>query len=116
MKFDSTATIASKVYGYILAHPGSTTREIRVGLGYDRMNPAVNSAITAMMRRNALIGINADGGRNTRYYKGTAPVVLHQAHGFTNDNLNSEIKLVKAKQELVRDIRLLMAQLESMTA
>jgi hypothetical protein len=116
MKFDSTATVASKVYGYILAHPGSTTREIRVGLGYDRMNPAVNSAITAMVRRNALIGVNADGGRNTRYYKGAAPVVLHQAHGFTNDSLHSELKIINAKKDLIRDIRLLMAQLESMSA
>lgn len=116
MKFDSTATVASKVYGYILAHPGSTTREIRVGLGFNKMNPAVNSAITAMVKRNALVAVNADGGRNTRYYKGAAPVVLHQAHGFTNDTLNTEVKVLKAKQELIRDIRLLMQQLENMTA
>lgn len=116
MKFDSTATVASKVYGFVLAHPGSTTREIRLGLGFERTTPAVNSAINAMVKRNALVAVNADGGRNTRYYKGAAPVVLHQAHGFTNGNLNSELKIINAKKELVRDIRLLMAQLESMTA
>ena len=116
MNETSTATAASKVYGYVLAHPGCTAREIRVALGLGDKYAAVNSNLFNMVKRNALIAVNADGGRNTRYYKGAAPVVLRQAHGLTNKSIQTEASLIKAKAELVRDIRLLMAQLESMTA
>lgn len=110
-KTTQQSSTAAKVYAHIIAHPGATSREIRKSMG---ITSNIGQQLANLRERGAVISIAGDTPRSTKYYKGAAPVKLNQARGTTQKAIRNEFNLVKAKQELVRDMHLLMAQLEAM--
>jgi hypothetical protein len=108
-----TATITSKVYAYIIANPGATSREIRKGMNIPG-HVDFGSRLAQLIGRGAVMSVPGESPRNTRYYKGAAPVKLNQPRGISQKSIRSELDILKKKQELVRDIQLLLAQVEAM--
>ena len=110
---NTTASIASQVFGYIIAHPGATAREIRKGAnipGHIKFTPQLSSFV----ERGALISIAGETPRKTKYSKGAAPVKLNQARGTTQKKIQAKVVAAKTRQELIRDMQLLVSQLEAM--
>jgi len=109
----SPASIASKVYAYIITHPGATSRDIRKGMNIPG-NVQFGKQLESFIQRGAVISIAGESQRKTKYYKGAAPVKLNQARGTTQKKINHAVKVEKTKQELVRDMQLLIAQFEAL--
>jgi len=105
------SSTASKVYAYIIANPGATSREIRKGMN---ISGNFGQQLASLRERGAVISVAGDTPRSTKYYKGAAPVKLNQPRGTSQKKICSESAILKKQQELVRDIQLLLAQLEAM--
>ena len=109
-----TATTVSKVYAHIIANPGATSREIRKAMNIPgHIN--VTSRVYQLIARGAVVAMPGDSPRNTKYFKGSAPVKLNQPRGSVQ-NKKQLSAVVKQKQQLVRDIQLLLAQIEALDA
>lgn len=112
MELDLTATTASKVYAYIIANPGATSRDIRKGMNIPG-NVNFGKQLESLIGRGAVMSVQGESPRKTKYYKGAAPVKLNQPRGTTQKKMHIEYDIIKKKQELVRDIQLLLAQVEA---
>jgi predicted transcriptional regulator len=79
------ATKTAQIYAMIISTPGITCREISKALG------SKNTArmVYALVQRGAIKGVEGEGSRSTRYFKGGAPVILRQAAGFRQADINA---------------------------
>jgi hypothetical protein len=107
------ATTVSKVYAHIIANPGATSREIRKGMNIPG-DISLGSSLAQLKQRGAVVSMPGESPRNTKYYKGAAPVKLNQARGITQKKIHKEVAVIKTQRELVRDMQLLIAQFEAL--
>lgn len=108
------ATLSSKVYAAIIANPGITSREIRRVIGLERgTGISIARQIGSLVQRHAVIAVPGETERSTKYYKGSAPVVLRQKAGHRQtDILNmkasmEDIELLLANDEVEKAIKIL---------
>lgn len=116
------STVAAKVYGLILTHPGITSREINRMLwreGIEHTTHAVQSALHSFRRRGAIIATEGDTNRNMRYYKGSAPVALKQPVGGNQQEIevaSSEWAKLQLARQIKQEIKDSLAAIENKQA
>lgn len=84
-------TTASQVYATVITNPGITMRELRRALP-DANTRTVHVTVHQMTKRGCLIGVNEDGGRSTRYFKGPAPANLRLPNGLQQRTLGRTVE------------------------
>ena len=100
------STKSAKVYGAILSNPGITAREINRMLGFSGSDcRATTAALQNFAKRGAVVAVPGSTERNTKYYKGRSPVVLRQAAGVSQRNIDS--MAAQAQREVEKSIALL---------
>lgn len=108
------ATKSSKVYGAILANQGLTAREINKQLGTSNIGGTLDSLI----KRGAVIAMQGETERSTKYFKGRAAVAFKQPTGFSQKQIEANA-IAAAKREVAHSIVMLkgvMKQLEKASA
>ena len=109
------STHAAKVYGAILATPGISARQINKQLGITgKACSATCAAIRSFVKRGAVIALEGEGDRNTKYYKGRAPVSLRQPKGQTQNAIEREFDAVAMRNELVKSKALLESMIKQL--
>jgi predicted transcriptional regulator len=94
------ATKTAQIYAMIISTPGITCREISRTLG----SKNTSRLICHLVQRNAIKAVEGEGSRSTRYFKGSAPVILRQAAGFRQADINAasvETAEIRALQQQV---------------
>lgn len=114
-KTEVKSTLTSRVYGYILANQGCTSREIRRGLNLSSEDGVIGPAINSLIKRSAIEGVaNTEKERSTRYFKGAAPVVLKQpANGTTQKKISKMAQLVQMQQQLQQSLAEMLAVMQN---
>jgi hypothetical protein len=97
-------TTASQVYATVITNPGITMRELRKELP-EANTRTIHVTVFNMTKRGALIGINEDGGRSTRYYKGPAPANLRLPNGLQQRTLGRTPAEAPAQDSSVAGLR-----------
>ena len=113
MKMESTIT--SRVYGYVLAYPGITSRELNAQLFNDtsiRNNSAVASALKQLRRTGAIVMVAGESERAGQYYKGRAPAVLRQPAG----QLQETIMTLAEQRRLMAEYEVMLQRMQSQLA
>jgi predicted transcriptional regulator len=94
------ATKTAQIYGMIISNPGITSREISKKLG----TKSTARTVYALVQRGAIKAVEGTGSRSTRYFKGSAPVILRQAAGIRQADINAaavETSEIRALQQQV---------------
>ena len=98
------ATKTAQVYAMIIANPGITAREISRELG----SKSTGIIIHNLQQRGAIKAIEGVSQRSTQYYKGPAPVILRQAAGYRQTDINA----ASAETIELRNLQRLVAELQ----
>lgn len=103
------ATKTAQIYGMIISNPGITCREISKKLG------SKNTArmVYALVQRGAIKAVEGEGSRSTRYFKGAAPVILRQAAGIRQKDINAAAVETQQYRELKQQVDWLQAELNA---
>lgn len=94
-------TLTAKVYTAVILNQGVTSREVNKLIGKDK---SIAKTLSILAQRGALLAVPDAGGRNTRYYKGRAPVKLNQPVGTTQRSLEARAAVTAANSELEAEI------------
>lgn len=107
------ATKTAQIYATVIANPGITSREIT-----KKLNGATNVAriLVQLKSRGAIIALPGKGPRSAGYYKGTAPVVLRQAAGTRQRDLNAASAEAKKIAEMQGQLDWLQSELDELRA
>lgn len=100
----TTPSTTSLVYAAVISNPGVTSRALKVLLP-NCPATAINGALQSLHTRGAIHMDAVPGGRNAKYSKGKAPVVLRAAG--TTDNTAADIMKQELKAELVQGLQIL---------
>ena len=117
MKLETTIT--SRVYGYVLAYPGITSRELNTQLFNDTSirNPwAVASALKQLKKSGAIVMVTGETARSGQYFKGRAPAVLRQPAGQRQDTIMTMAEQRRLMAEYEVMLRRMQSQLEMFAA
>ena len=105
------ATKTAQIYATILANPGITAREITTLL--DGASN-VSRILFQLKARGAVIMLPGAGPRSSGYYKGNAPVVLRQAAGTRQRDLNAASAEAKKLATMQQQVDWLQAELDEL--
>lgn len=106
------STKTSQIYALIIANPGITAREITKSL----KTKNVSRIIYALQSRGMVKGVEGDGPRSTRYYKGRAPAVLRQPAGMTQKRIDAAAAETEQSRQIQYHISALQEILKQTTA
>lgn len=110
MKMETTIT--SRVYGYVLAYPGITSREINAQLFNDasiRNTRAVAAALKQLRKSGAIVMVPGETERSGQYFKGRAPAVLRQPAGQLQEN----IMILAEQRRLMMEYEAMLRRMEA---
>lgn len=97
------ASKVATVYGAIISNPGITSREINKQYGTSE----IGSTLKALEKRGAIIAAPGASERNTKFYKGRAPVKLNQPRGTTQKKLEESFDVAAVRLEVTNGIKML---------
>ena len=104
------ATKTAQIYGMIISNPGITCREITKTL--DTTN--VSRTIYRLVQRGVIKAVEGTGSRSTRYYKGGSPIVLRQAAGVRQKDIDAAAIKTAELRDLQAQVDWLQSELTAM--